>query len=261
MNLTQYPAWVRLLVAQVAAFGMLLLLAFYLPQAWRPPLWGWPLVQGGLSATFGYRWGLRKGWLVLQFLVPWLLLWQMGAHPSAWVYPTLLSLLLLVFGGGLTTRVPLYHSNRAAWQALLELAPGEPGASVIDLGAGFGGPLAHLARHRTDLRIVGVEASPLVWLVARLRTWPLRERCKIRLGSLWGVDLKDHDLVYAFLSPAPMPELWGKALAEMRPGTRLVSNTFPVPEATPEALIPLPGRRDACLWVYRIPGAQESRTH
>jgi hypothetical protein len=61
-------------------------------------------------------------------------------------------------------------------------------------------------------------------------------------------------VVYAFLSPAPMPRLWTKALAEMAPGTLLVSNTFTIPGVAPEQTIVLPGRSDARLYVYRLPG-------
>jgi len=260
-KVAQWPVLVRMLVAQVASFGLLLVLSLLIPGFMRPPLWVWPLLQGLMAVTYSRRWAVGGGWLLFQFLLPWAFFWQLGAQVPGWLYPALILGLFLVFGGGLFTRVPLYHSNRAAWKALADLVPEGEGVSVVDLGAGFGGPLAHLARHRPRAQMVGVEASPLVWLVAWVRTWPVRSNCRIRLGSLWNVDLIDFNVVYAFLSPVPMPELWGKALAEMKPGAMLVSNTFPVPGVEPERVLPLTGRVDACLWVYRIPGAQESRTH
>ncbi|BDU75749.1 class I SAM-dependent methyltransferase [Mesoterricola sediminis] len=208
-------------------------------------------IMGILAAGAGLGFGLAPGWVAPLLLLPWAMDALLRSALPAWTWPLGLLLLLLVFGGGLFTRVPLYHSNRAAWAALLGLCP----ASLLrfaDLGAGFGGPLAHLARNRPDGFFLGVEASPFPFLVAWLRTLPLRGNCAVRLGSLWALDLAGYDVVYAFLSPAPMPRLWEKARREMRPGTLLVSNTFEIPGVTPEARIPLPGRRDACLYLYRM---------
>src|SRR6185369_7474605 len=99
------------------------------------------------------------------------------------------------------------------------------GSRACDLGAGLGGPLTGLARMRPDALITGVEASLLPWLVCRLRC--LRRRnARAVLGDLFAHDLMGYDLVYAFLSPAPMPRLWELARAGMRPGSLLVSNTF-----------------------------------
>ena len=97
---------------------------------------------------------------------------------------------------------------------------------LLDLGCGLGGPLAKVAALRPDARLEGVEAAPLNWLIARIR---LLRRADIRLGSLWDADLSECDLVYAYLSPAPMARLWDKARSEMKPGSLFVSNTFPVP--------------------------------
>ena len=77
---------------------------------------------------------------------------------------------------------------------------------------------------------------------------------RVRFGSLWNMELGSFDLVFAFLSPAPMPRLWDKAVREMRPGALLVSHSFEIPGIQPERRIPLPGLPGACLLLYRIPG-------
>lgn len=208
-------------------------------------------LMGILAAALGRALRLAPGWVAPLLVLPWCLDFALRQGLPPWVWPAGLLALLLVYGGGLFTRVPLYHSNRAAWAALEGLCP----ATLLrfaDLGAGFGGPLAHLARRRPDGFFLGVEASPLTFLVAWLRTLPVRGNCKVELGSLWNLDLSGFDVVYAFLSPAPMPRLWEKARREMRPGTLLVSNTFEIPGLVPESRVPLPGRSDACLFLYRL---------
>lgn len=246
-----WPPVLRALAAQALAFLLLLILARMLPG--RLPFWTWPLLQGLLAASLAAGWGLGPWWGGFQLLLPFALAWQLGNPVPGWIYLVLLLVLLLVFGGGILTRVPLYNSGPAAWEQLLALIPEEQELKLVDLGAGLGGPLAFLARRRPRARFLGIEASPLVWLIAWLRTLPFRRNCRMHLGSLWSLDLQEFPLVYAFLSPAPMPSLWTKALAEMRPGSLLISHSFEVPGVQPESRIPLPGRPGACLLLYRIP--------
>ena len=240
----------RALTAQAGAATVVVLIAMLLPGRLSPT--AAVVLDGLLAAALGGAFGLRWWWAPIQFAFPWALAWQAGASSSPWIWGLGFVGMVLLFGGGVRTRVPLYNSNRAAWEALRELLPAQAGVHFVDLGAGLGGPLAFLARARPDARFSGVEASPVVWLLAWLRTLPVRRNCRVRLGSLWSTDLRAADIVYAFLSPAPMPALWEKVRREMRLGTLLVSNTFAIPGVEPERRIALPGRSDACLLVWRI---------
>lgn len=243
----------RALAAQAVAFLILAAAAPVASPRLHPGPFAWIAAQALLATLIGALLGLGRAWLLFQALLPPVLALQ-AIHPlPSGLYLGVLLLLALLYGGGLLTRVPLYNANRAAWAALLDLVPEEGPVRVADLGAGLGGPLVHLARHRPQGRFLGVEASPLVWILAWLRAWPFRNRCRMRLGSLWRTGLEDFDVVYAFLSPAPMPRLWDKARREMRPGALLVSHSFEVPGLHPERRIPLPGREGACLLLYRIP--------
>ncbi len=246
-----WPPVFRAFLAQAAAFGLLelVLRAGLLPRAL--PGAGVVLLVGVLAVAAGRGLGLGPGWVPFLAGFPWLVAMLLRHPPPGWVWPAALGALLLVYGGGILTRVPLYNSGRAAWAALLALLPPGP-VALVDLGAGLGGPLAFLARARPEGRFVGVEASPLTCLAAWARTLRHRRNCRVRWGSLWGEDLGAYDVVYAFLSPAPMPALWAKAAREMKPGSLLVSHTFAVPGHEPERRIPLPGRRDACLFVWRF---------
>jgi hypothetical protein len=135
-------------------------------------------------------------------------------------------LLALTSMGAVRTRVPLYLSSpRAADELALRLP--EQGR-LIDLGCGWGGPLARIHQQRPDVILAGVEAAPLNWLITKFRLSILGAKADIRLGSLWEVDLSDFDIVYAYLSPAPMPRLWEKARREMKAGSLFISNTFAI---------------------------------
>ena len=60
----------------------------------------------------------------------------------------------------------------------------------------------------------------------------------------------DFNVVYAFLSPVPMPALWAKARREMKPGSRFISHSFEVPGEFPQRVIPVEGREGARLLVW-----------
>jgi hypothetical protein len=246
--LCRLPPVLRALLAQALAFGALVALA---RLGLRVPALVWVLLQAVL-AVFLSRWlELSPRWILMQASLPFLVRTCWGAPIPAWVYLLLFLGLALVFGGGLLSRVPLYHASEDAWAKLAGLLPEQPGLRFVDLGCGFGGPVAHLAKVRPDAVFVGVEASPLTWLVAWLRCLP-RSNTRIRLGSLWRVDLAGFHVVYAFLSPVPMSALWAKTRREMRPGGLFISHSFEVPGETPHRVIPVQGRRGSRLLVWEL---------
>jgi SAM-dependent methyltransferase len=228
------------------------LLALRLTIRPQTPVLLWVLLQAVGAALLGRRWSLGPYWTLFQLALPLAVFWQAGHSVPMWAYPTLLAILFLVYGGGILTRVPLYNSGRPAWRALADLVPEDEDIVFIDLGAGLGGPLAYIAKRRPRAALLGVEASPLVWLAGRLRTLRFWRRCRFRLGSIWKADLRAAHIVFAFLSPAPMPALWAKARREMRQGSLLVSHSFEAPGQEPERRIPLPGRKGAALLLYRM---------
>ena len=211
------------------------------------PLGGVSLAIGLGAALVALVWGLPMWWRVINLVfVPalWLAL-QAGLSPTLWL--AAFFALTLTSLGAVRTRVPLYLSSQRATDELAARIP--QGATCIDLGCGLGGPLARLAAARPDLRLIGVEAAPLNWLVAKLR---LGRRAEIRLGSLWSSPLQACDVAYAYLSPAPMPRLWQKVQDEMRPGSLFISNTFGVPGAMPHETVELHDRSQARLLIWRL---------
>lgn len=206
-------------------------------------------VSGAVAAGLGIVLRLPIWWLPLQLLfAPALLAAQSLAIHPGW-YLAAFVLTLLVLGNSVGERVPLYLSSQAVWRQLAALLPAQ--GRFVDLGCGTGGGLAALSRLRPQASCLGVESSPLVWLICRLRLLS-RARCQVRLASLWSVELGEFDLVYAFLSPAPMARLWEKARREMRPGSLLVSNSFQVPGVAPDRVIELDDRRRSRLYVWEM---------
>lgn len=209
------------------------------------------LLQGVIAAGLGLAVGLERWWVWPQLLVPPILGLAASVKLPGWVPFVALALLVGFYWNAVAERVPLYLSNRRARDAVAGLLPSREGVRAADLGAGLGGPLLSMSAARPDGAFVGCETAPLSWLVARLRLIG-RDNVRLMFASLWSLDLGDFDVVYAFLSPTPMPRLYDKAAKEMKPGSILVSNTFAVPDVDPDAVVELDDGRATQLYVYRF---------
>ena len=244
----QLPPVLLALGAQIVALLALAAVAVALRESGSAlplPVW---LTLAGLGAALLSRWlGLPAWWQVINLaFLPLLWLTLQSEVDPAWFLAGFV-LLALTSAGAIRTRVPLYLSSPRAAEALAARLPEH--AQVLDLGCGLGGPLARLSALRPDAKLHGVEAAPLNWLIARLR---LRGRAQIRLGNIWDTDLSGYDVVYAYLSPAPMPRLWQKALGEMRRGSLFVSNTFSVPGVEPDQEVELHDLSHARLLIWQM---------
>jgi len=208
-------------------------------------------IQGALAAGIGALLRAERWWLAIHLgfspaLVAALRLDLPPALPLA-----VLAGLTFVFWTTFRGEVPLFLSSRGAADALLGLLPPGAGLRVIDLGAGAGGLLRRLAQARPDAHFTGIEHAPLPYLVARLNARGLANLA-IRRGDLWRTPLEREDVVYVFLSPRVMPRLWQKARAEMRPGSLLVSSSFPAPHVAPERVVETADPRGTRLYCYRM---------
>jgi SAM-dependent methyltransferase len=249
----QHPA-LRALFAQLSAGLLVLLLSIASATLldYRPSPINAGVLQAVLAALLGRRLGLPIWWVPINLMfVPALLLLN-GQQLPASAFLGAFALLLLLNWNSLGERVPLYLTGHKACQQLaLLLQPLTPEFRFIDLGCGLAGSLYRLSRRYPQAQFVGVETAPLVFAIAWLRCC-LRPNCQIRYRSLWQEPLHSYDVVYCFLSPAPMSKLWDKARSEMRPNSRLISNTFTIAEAEATQIIDLHDWRSSRLLIWQL---------
>jgi hypothetical protein len=210
---------------------------------------------GVLAAALSRFTGLERWWLPIQLLFAPALWLMLTFNVPPLVYGGLFIILLLVFWSTFRTRVPLFLSSNATWRAIEDLLPPPDPARplrIIDLGSGLGGLLVHLAPRRPHDQLIGVELAPLPALFSKLRLLH-HAQCTVRWGSFWKLDLADYDMVFAFLSPVPMQDLWTKASAEMRPGTLFVSSSFEIPGQTPDRVVQVNDSRRTRLLIWKMP--------
>lgn len=246
----------RAVLAHLLAFLLALVLWRFAPLVLEPPypLWAFWSVEGGMAALFAVLLRCAPWWWAINALFPPLLVLAMSLELAPGWMAMGFVLLLLVYWNAHGEHVPLYLSNRttqAALQKILERETGEA-RRVADLGSGLGGALQALASAPRVARAVGFESAPLPWLMSRLR-FARHPWIEVRRVNFWEARLNEFDVVYAFLSPAPMPRLWAKLVREARRPMLLISNSFPIPGVEPDEIIELDDGRGTELFLYRLP--------
>lgn len=206
--------------------GLLLALLLSAAAAWRVPGWG------------------RRAWVAAGFPVSALALGAAASVPG-WVWLLPLVPLLLAYPLRAWRDAPFFPTPAAALDGLAAVV-GTP-SRVLEAGCGVGHGLAALRRQFPQATLVGLECSPLLALVARLR----RRDAEVRRGDLWAEPWGGYALVYLFQRPESMARAWAKACAEMPAGGWLASLEFAVPGVA--ATLQRPGADGRPLWLYRVP--------
>lgn len=122
---------------------------------------------------------------------------------------------------------PRFPTSMRNVHNMLKLADVGPNDVVYDLGCGDGRTIITAAR-KYGARAVGIEIDPFryLWCQLLITILGLRSRVRIVRGNFFGEDLSEATLVTCYLLQETNNELMKKFHKELRPGTKLVSNTF-----------------------------------
>jgi SAM-dependent methyltransferase len=239
LRMWRAPA-VQALLLQCVAFIPTLLAVWLLARGGFAPSYMAVAVLQGVFAAALTRWRrLARWWLPIQFLFP---LAIYGANTLAvppWLFLVVFMVLLGVFWSTFRTQVPYWASGPRVWRVVAGLLPAERPVRVVDIGSGLGGFVLDLARRRPDCAISGIELAPLPWFGSWLRAKLTASRARFIRSDYERLHFSDIDVVFCYLSPAAMPALYAKCLAEMRTGSRLMSYEFIISERQPDLVIPI----------------------
>lgn len=147
-----------------------------------------------------------------------------------------LGLLVVIILGlpGLRARwgqAPYVWTDAKTQATMLRFADIQQGETVYDLGCGDGRLVRSAARK--GAMAIGIEASLLTFLLAWC--WSLGTRkAHIRFGDLWKGDYRDADVVFCYLLVASMERFEREVWPTLKPGCRVVSNSFRMKGLTPE---------------------------
>jgi cyclopropane fatty-acyl-phospholipid synthase-like methyltransferase len=140
----------------------------------------------------------------------------------------------------------------AVVDAMLRLADVKPTDVVYDLGCGDGVIVATAAQ-KYGARAVGIDIDPVRVKEAteRAQKMGVSDKVEIRQGDLFEADIKDATVVTLYLLQSLNMKLMPKLKKELKPGTRIVSQSFNMGEEwPPEKTIDVDGR-PVYLWTIK----------
>lgn len=134
---------------------------------------------------------------------------------------------------------------------MLELAQVTARDTVYDLGCGDG-RIVITAAQKYGARGVGVDIDPerIAEASGNAQQAGVADRVRFIRGDLFAADISAATVVTLYLLTELNIRLRPKLLAELRPGTRVVSHAFAMGEWTPERTAEVSGSR---VYLWRIP--------
>ena len=136
-------------------------------------------------------------------------------------------------------------------EAMLELAGITSDDVVYDLGCGDGRIVVAAAKERGGGG-VGIDIDPerIAEATALAQREGVADRVTFVLGDLFQADFRDATVVMLYLQPEPNLRLRPRLLAELRPGTRVVSFSYDMGDWTPDEMRRVAGHR---IYLWTIP--------
>lgn len=145
--------------------------------------------------------------------------------------------------------VPFLPVHRRQAELMVKLAELKPGMTAIDLGSGAGRFLFLAAGQ--GAKAVGYELNPFLfwWTKLMIKANGLSGLVSVRLLSLYSAPIGDADVVFAFLLPRLMGSVEKKLFAELKPGAKIISYAFSLPNHAPTI-------KTEGIFVYEVGGGR-----
>jgi SAM-dependent methyltransferase len=132
----------------------------------------------------------------------------------------------VLFGGP-----PYIPTLRLNLETALDMLDLKPGQTLLDLGSGDGRVL--IAAAQRGWNAVGIEVSPMLVIVSRIRTWKYRKQVRIIWGNYFMTKWPEADGVFGFIIQYQMRRLDKRIEQWHTKPVKVASFAFPIPDKTP----------------------------
>jgi len=172
-----------------------------------------------------------------------------GTYQSPWAI-TLAILIIIPTIIAMVSGAPFVPTPMARVKKMIELAKIKPGDKVYDIGCGDG-RMVYVAANDYGANAVGLELSPLVYLLAKVRKFFWKSKAQIHFTDFRYKNLGDADVIVCYLLPEALARLQPKLEAELKKGARVVSYAFQIGTWQPTHREERdPSNNLAPIWVY-----------
>lgn len=144
---------------------------------------------------------------------------------------------------------PFISTNSEVIEKIANEVKPDSDPKFYELGCGKASFLRAIAKKFPQAKCVGVEYSFLPWLIAKIQTACNKSKIKIIKQNIFKINMADADYIYCYLNPKMMSLLEKKFKEECRHGTKIISNTFSLPNSQPEKTLEAGGNK---IYFYSI---------
>jgi SAM-dependent methyltransferase len=136
---------------------------------------------------------------------------------------------------------------------MIELAGLKAGDVVYDLGCGDGRLLIKAAQTAPKIKVVGIEISLVLYLIAKLSLFFKKINGKVIFKNIFKTNLAEASVIFIFLLPKCYERLKNKLERELEPGSRVVVGVWPI-KGWEDKLIKAdkPTEKDLSIFLYKI---------
>ena len=154
------------------------------------------------------------------------------------------------------TGVPPYPSSYKEIKSIITLlkkANIPRQATIYDLGSGYGTIIKALTKSFPEANIIGIEISPIPWLISWLRFCRYR-RVSCKCKNFYSTSLHNADAITAYLMISPMKKLAKKLDNELNQNTPVITVAFHFRDRKAHKTISRQGLFQADISLYIWPG-------
>jgi len=163
----------------------------------------------------------------------------------------LLIVLLFPFALASLSLAPWVPTRKKDLKRIREISDLKPNEIFFELGSGTGILSFYLSKHFPDSKIVGIELAYPLYLFCRIKKiFYKNKNLTFKLRNIYKTNLSNTDAIYYFSKGSnEIIKLKEKFEKELRPGTKIISYAFPIPEWKP-IKVSKPTKKDISIYLY-----------
>jgi len=123
---------------------------------------------------------------------------------------------------------PFYPSSKKAVRDMISIADLKGDEKILDLGSGDGRLVFSAAKYCKIA--TGIEYNPFLVAISRLRSLFIKKSSATKINFIYGSYYKhnfsSYDVVFCYLLPKDVAKLEAKLIKELKPGSKIITNTF-----------------------------------